>query len=142
MSQVGTAFDDFIEQKLLNTHTAYIAKVTAVNGNRLNIQPLQMYKEYGVSASAYPIIIDVPYIQRRFKVSEDKHSHDVKDADDIEILPHTHKHEIEEIYEVGDLVLAVVCERDITNSLKGELALPLTNSRHSLNNSVVVGRIG
>ena len=144
MSQVGTAMDDFIEQKLLDTHTAYIAKVVSVNGNRLNIQPLHMYKEYGVSASAYPIISNVPFIQRKFVITEDTHIHNIADTSigDITTEPYTHKHEIyEESYSVGDIVLVIVCERDITNSLKGNLALPLTNSRHNLNNSVVVGRI-
>lgn len=144
MSQVGTAIDDFVEQKLLDTHTAYIAKVVSVNGNRLNIQPLHMYKEYGTSASAYPVISNVPFIQRRFVVTDNIHTHDIADTSlgDVSTAPYTHNHEVyEEEYSVGDIVLVVVCERDITNSLKGSIALPLTNSRHNLNNSVVIGRI-
>lgn len=144
MSHVGTAIDDYIEQKLLDTHTSYIGKVVRVNGNRLSIQPLHMYKEYGASASSYPIIENVPFIQRRFKVSDNTHSHKIADTSlgDIETVPVTHNHEVYEAsYEVGDIVLVIVCERDITYSLQGKLALPLTNSRHSLNNSVVIGRI-
>lgn len=144
MSQVGTALDDFIEQKLLDTHTSYIARVVSVNGNRLDIQPLHMYKEYGANASAYPVIQNVPFIQRRFKVTDNTHRHDIAETTggNVTTEPYTHNHEVfEEAYQKGDIVLVVVCERDITYSLQGKVALPLTNSRHSLNNSVVVGRI-
>ncbi len=41
---------------------------------------------------------------------------------------------------VGDVVLCVVCERDISQAARGQMSLP-ANRRHSLSDSVVVGVI-
>ena len=93
MSKLGF-FENMIENRLLNTHTSYLAKVIVVNGNTAKIQPLTMSKAYGEKAQKQSPLSNVPML------------------DTIEELS------------AGDIVLCVCCERDITEAKKGNFSVP------------------
>lgn len=87
-------FDNVIETKLLNLHTAYLAKVISVSGKTAKIQPLGKVKEYGSAEQNQSVLTSVPY---------------TKQISDIK---------------KGDVVVCICCERDITEAKKGKNVLP------------------
>ena len=48
-----SVFDEAIEQKLLNLHTAFIAKIVSVKGGKADVQPLNLIKQYGQPAKQH-----------------------------------------------------------------------------------------
>ena len=111
-----------IETKLLNLHTAYLAKVVSVKGNYAKIQPLGKVKAYdGVTKIQAPLS-NVPIIssaRNKLIVTENAIS---------EIKP----------IAAGDIVICVCCERDITEALKGKNDVPPVG-HHSKSDSIIVG---
>lgn len=104
-------FKNLIEQKLLATHTCYLAKVLSVNGNKANIQPLSLVKAVGSTPKRQAMINNTPIC----------------------------KHVLEDITE-GSTVVVACMERDISQTRKGIFALPSLR-RHSLSDSIVIGVI-
>lgn len=110
------SFDSLIEQKLLNLHTAFVAKVISVvidtkTGEVIRkIQPLNMIKMYGEKEREQSVIENVPIL---------KHVGEVKK---------------------GDLVFCVCAERNITEAKKGKMTCPPIG-RHSINDAVIIGVI-
>lgn len=94
MSKAGSTIAGMIEQRLLNMHTAYFAKVLSVNGKYAKIQPLNKVKAIGGTAQKQAAITDVPVLDH------------VKDL------------------AAGDTVFVMVADRDITDTKKGKLATP------------------
>jgi hypothetical protein len=109
-----TFFENLIEQKLLQLHTCYLARVSRVNGNNATIQPLSMIKAVGGKPKKQAVIENVP-ISRTVSASL-------------------------ETYETlqGKVVIVICCERDISQVKKGIFALPSIR-RHSLSDSVIIG---
>lgn len=87
-------FDDFIDNKLLSLHTAYLAKVLSVKGKTAKIQPLGLTKETGEKAMKQSVLTAVPFTKQ------------VKDL------------------AKGDIVVVICCERNITEAKKGKNVLP------------------
>lgn len=110
------AFDNFVEQKLLNLHTAFTAKVISVvidekTGKIIRkIQPLNLTKQYGKEAEKQAVIEDVPIL---------KHIGEV---------------------EKGDIVFCMCADRNITETKNGKFALPPLG-HHCINDAVIVGVI-
>lgn len=104
-------FENLIEQKLLCTHTNYLAKVSAVNGSYANIQPLSLIKAVNSTPKKQTVINNVPIC----------------------------KHTLECVTE-GSVVVVACMERDISQTRKGIFALPALR-RHSLSDSVIIGVI-
>lgn len=102
-------FENIINNKILNLHTAYLASVIAVNGTTAKIQPLGMVKAYGENAKVQSPLTNVPML--------------TSVVDDIV---------------AGCVVLCVCCERDITAAKQGRNVLPPVGS-HSMSDSVIVG---
>ena len=88
------AFENMINNKLLNLHTAYLAKVISLNESTAKIQPLGMTKAYGGKAQAQSVLSNVPILKHITEIS------------------------------AGDVVLCVCCERDITEAKKGNNSTP------------------
>jgi len=87
-------FDDILEEKLLNMHTAYFAKVIRMNDDgTCDIQPLDKTKAYGKTAKQHAPVTKVPILKH---VSPQK----------------------------GSIVFCVCAERDITSSVKGMSSVP------------------
>lgn len=106
-------FENLIEQKLLGTHTCYLAKVLSVNGSKANIQPLSMIKAVGGTAKRQTVIENVPISQ-------------------VVI------HALDGAEFVGRTAIVMCAERDISRTRKGEFALPSLR-RHSLSDSIIIG---
>ena len=87
-------FDEAIDRKILNIHTAYLAKVISVNGKTAKIQPLGLVKEIGESAQKQSVLTAVPYTQQVTKIKS------------------------------GDIAVCICCERNITDAKQGKNVLP------------------
>lgn len=103
--------DDLIEKKLLELHTAYLAKVISVSGSNAKIQPLGMYKEYGKSAQKQAVLSHVPFTKT------------VKETGGVK---------------KNDIVVCICCDRDITEAKKGKNVLPPVG-HHSMSDSIIIG---
>lgn len=106
-------FENLIEQKLLTTHTCYLAKVLSENGSKATIQPLSMIKAVGGTAKRQTVIENVPISQVVL------HALDGSDL-------------------VGRVAIVMCAERDISRTRLGEFALPSLR-RHSLSDSIIIG---
>lgn len=115
MDAVGF-FDEMIEEKLLHLHTAFLAKVLNFDEDTrtATIQPLALAKQYGKSAMKQAVVQGVVYLEH--------------------IRP-TQKSEA-----VGNTVLCVCCERDISNTKNGVYALPALG-HHTLHDCIIIGRL-
>ena len=107
--------EQIINSRIMNIHTAYLAKVISFNQNKADIQPLVASVSYDGNSEPYPIIPNVPVI-----VSARKNGQN------------------EELGE-GDIVLAVCCERSISDALKGKINTSANGGQYSLSDSVIVG---
>ena len=146
----GTFFDNLIEEKLLNLHTAFIGKVIAVeNPSLCSVQPLDKIKAYGKSAKAQKLISKVPVLNHVRHYTLVKQSLTVIDTytGGGSITPNPHPtpdnegHLRVEPIKPGDLVLCVCAERDISSSSKGMSTTPPVG-HHQIANAVVVGLLG
>lgn len=100
--------NSIIESKLLSLHTAYLAKVLSVSGRTAKIQPLGMVKEVGKSEKKQSVLTAVPYTRQ------------------IDSL------------KVGNIVVCICCERDITEAKSGRNTVP-PSGHHSMSDSIIIG---
>lgn len=120
-------FQDY-EEALLNLHTAFVGKVTKMNGEtKADIQPLTLMKQLGRPPKKQALLKDVPVLEHvrhieTFKAGEDMHE------GHVQFKP----------LKAGDIVLCVCCERDITEAKKGNSVLPPIG-HHLIKDAVVVG---
>lgn len=150
----GTFFDNLVEEKLLNLHTAFIGKVISVQGASMcSVQPLDKIKAYGQKAKSQKLISRVPVLNhvRHYTLVKQSLSVNVSDTytggGSATISPNPHPPEdnighlkVEPI-KPGDLVLCVCAERDISSSSKGMSTTPPVG-HHQIANAVVVGLLG
>lgn len=144
---LGKTFDDFVEEKLLNLHTAFIATVTGTQGpTKCSVKPLDKIKSYGQKAKAQAVITNVPvlnHVRHYTLVKEDL----TIDTDAGNIVPNPHPKPVNEGHlrveplKAGDIVLCVCAERDISSSVNGMSSTPPVG-HHQIANAVVVGLIG
>lgn len=129
MSEASKVISGMIEQKLLNLHTAYFATVISVNGNTAKIQPLNMVKAAGNTAKKQAVLT-VPILRNVRKLS----TQNIK-INDVEItIPKV------ETIAAGDTVYCLCSERDMTETKKGNFAIPPTG-HHRISDSIIVGVI-
>lgn len=123
---MGKTINNMINQRLMDTHTSYLGKIVSVNLNLMNIQPLSMYKVYGEKAKTASVIKNIPVLcLYKYVYKVDEETDEV-----IEIV----QQELEE----GDTVYCSVCERDITEAKKGNIAATSTGRHHNLSDSIVI----
>lgn len=120
--------DNFIENKLLALHTAYLAKVLSVSGNTAKIQPLGLTKEIGEKAMKQSVLTSVPIMQtaRKFKTKS------------ISVGDHTWSGYQPCPIEAGDVAVCICCERNITDAKKGRNVLP-PSGHHKMSDSIIIG---
>lgn len=168
MSEIYNAISEIIESRLLELHTAFLAKVVAVNGKTYSIKPLAKYKQYGEEAKEYPVITNVYRTKgiAKGKTEDSSHSHSVPS---IETTSNTHTHsygsssttdsdthshtvptsttdeagkelevEVRIPIKEGDIVLCVALERDMSNLTSGETSLPFTGVHHRINDAIII----
>lgn len=142
---MGSVFDNMIEEKLLNLHTAFIAKVVSVqNENLCTIQPLDKIKAYGQKAKSPAVITRVPILShvRHYSLIDQTLLARDDHGDDVNILPQSHSgHLVISPLKAGDIVLCVCAERDISSSVKGISTTPPVG-HHQGKDAIVVGLIG
>ena len=126
--------DNIVEEKLLNLHTAYIAKVLSFDGAKANVQPLNMVKQYGKPPQKQSMLTGVPVIQSaRYKLGTQTRTCRVTDT-----ATEQRAHLTAEPLAAGDLVVCICADRNITQALCGNIAQPPVG-HHSMSDSVVVG---
>jgi hypothetical protein len=142
-------FDNLVEEKLLNLHTAFIGKIVSMEGETFcTIQPLDKIKAYGKPAKQQAVISKVPILNhvRHYTLVKQtlttQHSH----GSGV-IVPETHPvpdnegHLRVEPLRAGDIVLCVCAERDISSSIEGMSVTPPVG-HHQQKDAIVVGLIG
>lgn len=157
MSSLTKCLDEMIESKLLNLHTAYLARVISVSGNTAKIQPLGNVKAYGENAQSQSPLSSVPIIwsaRNKMSVNSETVLSDVSLNLKIEKAEETNVTDVSgdltktpktistvQITPItaGDIVICVCCERDISSAKSGNNGTPAANSRHSMSNSIIVG---
>ena len=113
------AIKDMIENRLLDMHTAYLGKVLSIKGATATVQPLGMYKQYGETAKKQAVVSAPIANSAKFKIASSN--------GEAVLTP----------LAVGDIVLCVCCDRDITDAKRGVNSLPALG-HHELSSSVVV----
>lgn len=146
---MGNYFENSIEEKLLNLHTAFIGKIVSMEGETLcTVQPLDKIKAYGKPAKQQAVISKVPILNhvrhytlvKQTLTAEHSHGSGV-------IVPETHPvpdnegHLRVEPLRAGDIVLCVCAERDISSSIEGMSVTPPVG-HHQQKDAIVVGLIG
>ena len=147
--------NNMISNAVNSIHTAYLGKVLRINGNKATVQPLSRYQEVGQSASEQAVVsalilnnaryklkaTDINFItnvtaQKETKTIEGNSITYVKD-----IAKETGTEKVITATEIqpGDVVLCVVCERDISGQTSGQVTTPDSTMNYSLSNSVIVG---
>ena len=131
----GTAFNEMIDQALLQVHTAFCAKVIAVNGSLVTVQPLNMIKSPGGQAQKQAVIPNCPVLQGARKFVKG-----VQTTSSGGDPSHTHTDDVWNVVGLspGDTVFCVCADRDIAETRTGAFATPVTG-HHSLSGAVVVG---
>lgn len=115
----GNIIQDMIEQALLQTHTAFCARVISTSGDLAAIQPLHMVKAIGGQPQMQAVIPDCPVLQSAVKFTS--------------LNPAAARK-----VQAGDTVYCVCAERDISETRSGTAAVPVIG-RHMLSSAVVVG---
>lgn len=107
-------FDNMIEEKLMCLHTSFLAKVLNFDEDNLtaDIQPLSMTKQYGRTAVKQAVIKGVSYLEQVRPLKKEQ--------------------------AVGKTVLCICCERDISDTKKGNYSLPVIG-HHNLHDCIIVG---
>lgn len=123
---MAKTINSMINQRLLDTHTNFIGKVVSININTAKVQPLTMYKVYSQKAQTSSVLINVPILYPYkcvYKVN--------KSTNEIIGI-------VQEELNEGDTVYCGVCERDITEAKKGNMAAPSVGRHHNLSDCIVI----
>lgn len=124
--QFTKTVQNLINRKLSEVHTAYIAKIVSIGGGKATVQPLfTTYDTLTGKTFKTSVVSDVPIIQSaRYKVAcKSIDGHNVLTAQPLS---------------VGDIVLCIACEKDITEAKQGKYDIS-SLSDFSMSSSVVVG---
>ncbi len=129
MSEFDQVIREYLNEQQSMTHTAILGRITKVNENTADVQPLQ---------GGFPLLKSLPLITHRYEYKSQYHFWDdekeewvyVNPADEAPIF-HTEVLTVEgPVYEVGDIVLVVFLERARDGA--GE-------RMHGLEDGIVVG---
>lgn len=128
--------NSFVDEKLLNLNTAFIGKIISFDKTTktATVQPLTMTKAYGKAAKKRAVLTNIPVLRNaQYKLKWETVRIPVGEGGVIELyLPQ------EVFIKGGDLVVCVVCDRDITEARKGKTALP-SAGHHEMHNAIVIG---
>lgn len=142
-------FEGMIDEKLMNMSTAFVGKVLEYDKEKCtaSIQPLTMVKQYGKSAEKPSMLSKVPVISSaryKFEMEIDGGVEEftvTRGGDNCLKSSDVTKFKVKyKPIEAGDTVICVCCDRDITDTKKGNMATPPVG-HHSMSDSLVVGII-
>ena len=135
--------DEILTTKTNGIHTAYLAKVLSVNGSTAKIQPLGLVNNSDGTTSPQSVLTAIPICEHVKHFSLVKQTLSVTEGS---INPATHPpdenvgHVKIEPIRAGDVVLCVVCERNISEAKSGRNAATPYGT-HNMSDSVIVGVI-
>lgn len=134
-----TFINDQIEKKLLDMHTAYLAKVLSVDGNTAKIQPLGMIKQVGQSAFPQAVLTSVPIANNCNKITVEEITY-VKSVNFESQTVETKTKKIAVCYplQAGDIAICICCDRDISEAKRGVNA-QLPSGHHNISSSIIIG---
>jgi pyruvoyl-dependent arginine decarboxylase (PvlArgDC) len=133
----NSVIEGMIEEKLLDLHTAYIAKVISVNGSKAKVQPLNMVKQYGGVAKKPSPVTAYILNNARYKLKPKNLTY-VSDVISHSSVKETTEVMTQKPISAGDIVFCVCADRNITEARKGNLTTPQIG-HHSMSDSVIVG---
>lgn len=125
--------DAIMESKLSGMHTAYLAKVLSIRGRTAKIQPLGMYKDANGTAKKQSVLTNVP-ISKQIRTTDPSIS--VSCSGDG--TPKATCKCWQPKMEVGDIVVCICCEQNISEAKRGVNALP-PGGRFSMSDSIIIG---
>ena len=139
-------FEELMESKLLDTHTAFVAKVVATDGKVATVQPLGYTKQYGKAAKEQANLIDIPVANgARYQYTLQKTTYvksiATSDGHVTSVDYDTKDFAVLTPLKAGDTVVCVCGERDISNAKSGVNAA-VTVGRHSFSNAIVIAALG
>lgn len=135
MNSFASVVNGLIDEKLLNTSTAFIGKIISFNKTKktATVQPLSMTKAYGKAAKKQAVLTDIPVLNNaQYKLKWGYVNIPFGNGYITLYLPQ------EDFIKSGDLVVCVVSDRDISEARKGNEALPAAGC-HEIHNAIVVG---
>lgn len=135
--QIDELIESVMEERLAELHTVALARIVTIDTGtqRASVKPLfAKLLQDGRSIPA-PVIVGVPYITHRYEYTD---TGDTSTGSG----PTTTRLVVGPIYQAGDTVLIAYAERAIDASLTGAEAVPPYNRKHSIDDAVIIGRIG
>lgn len=117
-----------VNNALMQTHTAFCAKVLSVSGSSARVQPLNMVKAIGGSAKKQAVIDNVPILKPTYIPTVSCRGDDCNVSAGLALN-----------IKAGDTVYCLCAERDITETKKGVYAVPV-QGRHMLSSAVIIGK--
>lgn len=141
--------DESIEYSLSHLHTAYLARVISTDGKTASVQALGLYKNSSASIANVPVVKSARYkmvceddegveIIEPTPNPENPGGSEQPELGGVVVPEGAKKLAYLEPIEVGDIVICVCCDRDITQARKGKNSIPVYG-HHSLSDSIVVG---
>lgn len=130
------AINNVIDDKIMDLHVAFLARVLSVSGNTATVQPLNMVKQYGRSAKKQSVLPNVPILSNaKYKLRESSITYLTNPSGatattEIAKLAYIAK---------GDIVFCVCGDRDITEARRGNIAVPVVGRHHNMSDAVIVG---
>lgn len=126
---------EFMEQSLLEVHTAFFGRIVSVGGGTCTIQPLAMTKDVKGNAQKRAVIKNVPILwNARNRIIEYEESCCNGSGGFT-----TRKHLKFEPLKSGDIAFCVCADRDISEQRSGNTAVPTMERHHDITDCVVVG---
>ena len=123
-------FERLVNGKILEIHTAYLAKVLSVKGTTARLQPLTKYKAVGGNAKTSSTTEALIPPNIKFKTEKITYLiSNVESETKTVIVPAK--------LEVGDIVFVGVCDRDISNAKNGVIN-EATQRHHNINDGVIL----
>lgn len=113
------AIDNFIEEKLLNLHTAGLAKIVTISGKTADIQPLSLTQPIGGIPQKQAVLNNVPILEHVIYIANQ---------------------EGQKPLAVNQVVMYMCCDREISQTKNGKINLP-ANGHHEIGNAVIIGRL-
>lgn len=125
-----------IEQALLNMHTSFVGKIVSINGGFATVQPLNMTQDIFGKTEKLPKLDHVPILKscRKWDKKEKIVTSTAGDPSHSHVVEHWEPKKPEP----GDIVLCVCADRDITDTQKGDFAVPVLG-HHMLSSAVAIG---
>ena len=131
-------FENLVKSSVLRIHTAYIARVESVSDDKAVVAPLTYSKDVnGNLLEQAPVTAYVPQ-NVKFEEKEITYVTSVSGSLESGISTETETAAVFVPAELaqGDIVLCIVCERDITYAVQGRLSEP--SRMHDMNDSVII----